>query len=181
MRTMRTLSVTMVLLLVGFAACKSASQDQRAAALIREANNLLTEGSKSVSEWTSEYSRAFTPPNRAQFPANRDRLRASADKILKALDENAKLSNSAVAKYEQAIPLITNEQQRRGITLVLSALKKGTQVDELFKSQMQLVNDDKIADQKTFNDRFMQIIEQMSPLRSEIEAEFNEGKRLLGS
>ena len=179
MRIMRLLPL--LLLIAGFTACNPISPNLRAAALVREANNLLAAGAKPTDEWTSEYGRAFNPTNRAQFPANRDQLQASADKILKALDESGRFSNRAIEKYEQAIPLITDEKQRRGIAALLSSLKKGTQVDALLKSQIQLVYDDKIADQKTFNERFMQIFEQVNPLRTEIEAEFNEGKRLLGN
>lgn len=173
-------SILLVVLVVGFCGCsKPVSKDQQAAALMREANQLLAQSS-STSQWTREYGKTFTPQNRAQFPANREWLRSQTDSIVKQLNEESRLSNEAIAKYEQATGLITNEQQRRGTASIVSALKKMVQINELFKSQMQLVSDDNIADEKTFNARFMQIFEEIGQLKREQETQFDEGKRLLG-
>lgn len=168
------------LLVIGFCGCsKPVSKDQQAAALMREANQLLAQSS-STEQWTREYGKTFSPQNRAQFPANREWLQAQADSIVKHLNEEQRLSNEAIAKYEQATGLMTNEQQRRGTAAILSALKKSVQVTDLMKAQVQLVSDDKIVDEKTFNARFMQFFEQIGELRHEQQKQFDEGKRLLG-
>jgi hypothetical protein len=75
---------------------------------------------------------------------------------------------------------MTDERQRRGFSLVTSSLKKGIEVNELHKSQMQLVYDEKIVDEKTFNEKFLEIIKTIQSLNKEIDAEYTEGKQLLG-
>ena len=168
------------LLLIAFCACKPASRAKEAAALMREANSLLAQSTESSRQWTSEYMKAFNPQNRTQFPANRESLRTSADSVIKSLDENSRISNEAIAKYEQATALITDEKQRRGSTMIVSALKTSVEMCGLFKSQMQLVSDEKVTDQKTFNDRFNQIATRIGEKSRENKAQFEEGRRLLG-
>ena len=68
--------VLLLLVVMGFTACKPAARTPEAAVLIREANELLQESNKSTEQWTREYTKGFTPQNRAQFPANRESLRA---------------------------------------------------------------------------------------------------------
>jgi hypothetical protein len=147
---------------------------------MREANAVLAQSTNTTSQWTTEYVKAFTPQNRAKFPANRESLQASADKIIKILNENERLSNEAIAKYEQATALITDEQQRRGTTMLISALKTSLQISDLFKSQMQLVSDEKIATEQAFNEKFAQITNQIVAASKENQAQFDEGRRLLG-
>ena len=171
--------ITLLVLLVSFTACKSASNGERAASLMREGNGLLAQGTKATDEWSREYMKSFNPTTRAQFPANRDQLRASADKIVKALDEATRLNNSAIEKFEQAMNLMSDGPQRKGLALLISASKKDEQVNELFKSQMRLVNDEKIVDANTFNERFLKILEPVAAIRRQHQAEFEEGKRLL--
>ena len=124
--------------------------------------------------------KAFNPQNRPKFPANRESLQISANNIIKILDENSRLSNQAVATYEQAAGLMTNEQQRRGTTMAVSALKTSLQIDDLFKSQVQLVFDEKIVNEKTFNERFLAIANQIREASRIHDAQLTEGKRLLG-
>jgi hypothetical protein len=172
--------IPLLLVLTVFGACKSASRTNDAAALMREANSLLAKSTESSTQWTTEYMKAFNPENRAQFPANRQSLKKSADNVIKSLDENSRISNEAIAKYEQATALITDEKQRRGSTMIVSALKTSVEMCGLFKSQMQLVSDEKVTDQKTFNDRFNQIARQIGEKGRENKAQFDEGRRLLG-
>lgn len=179
---MRIIRLIMPLLLIAsFGACKKAvSPGQQAATRVREANELLGQGTKATEEWSREYMKAFNPRSRAQFPGNRDQLRSSADKIVKALDESTRLNNSALEKYEQGLALMSEGQQRRGMSMLVSAIRKETEVNKLMKAQVQLVYDEKIVDAKTFDAKFLQIVEQTMALRREHEAVFNEGRRLLG-
>lgn len=179
---MRILRLILPLVLIAtFAACKRGpSNGQQAAALVREGNELLTEGTKSGEEWTREYMKAFNPNSRAQFPGNREQLKASADKIVKALDECTRLNNSAVEKYEQGLVLMSEGQQRRGMTMLVSAIKKEAEVNELHKAQVQLVYDEKIADAKTLDEKFREVFDRITPVQRAYEAEFKEGRKVLG-
>jgi len=173
--------IMLLFLALSFAACnRGPSAGDRAKALMRAANDLLVQSTKATEEWTSEFSKAFRPQSRERFPANRDQLRASADKIIKALDEETRLNESAIEKYEQALALIKDGPQRQGMVLVVSAIKKEGQIRDLHKTQMQLVSDEKIVDAKTFNARFMEIMEQVMVVKRQSEAEFSEGRRLMG-
>jgi hypothetical protein len=167
-------------LVICFCACKPASREKEAAAMMREANAVLTQTTELTTEWTAEYAEAFRPDSRAKFPANRSLLKTRAEKILRILDEYTQLTNKAIAQYEQAIPLVTNEQHRRGFTLLVSAEKETLQANELVKSQMQLVFDESIADAKTFNEKFLDLAAQLGKSRSEHDVLFKEAKRLLG-
>lgn len=178
---MRVTRVMLLLLLtVGFAACKPAAQKLDPAALIREANSLLQAGNKTDELWSREYQKAFAPQSRAQFPANCEALRAHADSITKLLDENSAQCNKALAKYDEAMTLIKNEQQRRGMSLLVSALRKSLEMNEVFKSQMQLVSDERIVDAKTFDEKFKQGLKRIPQIQSERQTQFDEGRRLLG-
>jgi hypothetical protein len=172
--------LVLTLLVIGFCGCKPASREKEAAALMREANALLAQTTELAGEWVTEWGSAFRAENRAKFPANRDSLKTSADKIVKILDEQARLTNRALAKYEEAIPLIDNEQHRRGYSLLVSYEKETLQANELIKSQMQLVSDKSIVDAKTFDEKFVSLAEQFGTSRRESEAQFKEAKRILG-
>lgn len=171
-------AILLMLLAVGVAACKSAARKADPAALLREANVLLQHSNDA--QWDVEYRKAFTPQNRAQFPANRDSLRAHADSITKSLNENAILSNKAAEKYEQAIAVMKDEKQRKGTALLLSALRTSMKIDDVFKSQMQLVSDERIVDAKTFNEKFLELLKPVAQIQSERDAQLEEGRRLLG-
>lgn len=145
----------LMFLLVGFLGCK-VSPEQQSKALLGEANNLIQQQTKVTGQWVDEFVKAFTPQHRAQFPANRDFLRTHAEKIIKLLDKSLSLSNAAADKYEQAAGLSGNDQQRRGLILFASSFRKSAEVDELVKSQMQMVSDETIVDEKTFNEKFTQ-------------------------
>lgn len=171
--------VLLLLLIVGFAGCKAASE-QRAALLIREANVQLKEGTELQGQWTAEYMKAFNPRSRAQFPGNRESLKAAAEKITTLIDESSRFNDQAISKYEQASRIMDDEQQRRGTILVVSSLKTELRMNDFFKSQMQLVSDESIVTGKEFDGRFMQITKQISDAAREKENQFNEGRRLLG-
>jgi hypothetical protein len=170
----------LLLLSIGFAGCKSAARTANPAALMREANTLLQEGNKTTDQWIKEYGQAFNPQSRAQFPGNRDSLRAHADSITKLLDENTRQWNKAVEKYEEAIPLIKDEKQRRGATLILSALRKSRDFNDAIRSQMQLVSDERIVDAKAFDEKFLELLKPVRQMDGQWQAEFDEGRRLLG-
>ena len=176
-----TRMITLLFLIVSVGACnRGPSATQRAVTLIREGNELLAQGTKSTEEWGSEFGKAFRPDSREKFPANREQLRVSADKIVKALDETTKLSKSAIEKFEQAFVLMEDGPQRQGMVMVVSSLKKEEQVNELHKSQVRLVSDEKIVDAKTLNGRFMEIMDQVMVIKRQADAEFSEGRRLMG-
>lgn len=179
MRTKRM--ITLLFLVVSLAACnRGPSAGDRAKALMQAGNDLLAQSGKASHEWTNEFSKAFRPQSREQFPANRDQLRVSADKITKALDDDTRLNESAIEKYEQALALIKDGPQRQGMVLVVSAIKKEKQINELHKTQMKLVSDEKIVDAKTLNARFMEIMDQVMVVKRQSDAEFSEGRRLMG-
>jgi hypothetical protein len=178
----------MIFLVVGFADCNSASRNretaakrtQDAAAKIRGANDVLAQSTKTGGQWTAEYMKAFNPQSRSQFPGNRDSLQTSAEKILPMLDEHTRLSNEAIRQYEDAMGLISDDQQRKGMGLIVSALKKSLESDEMFRSQMRLVSDQSIVDEKTFNEKFLKIATQIGESRRDSQAQFEEGRRLMG-
>ena len=179
---MRITRITLTLLLVVvFCGCKSAaSREKEAAALIREATGVVAQVTKVSGEWTAEYMKAFNPQNLAKFPANRESLRTSAERIVTILNETSRLNKEAIAKYEQATELIKDEEQRRGISMLTSALKTSLRLDDLVRAQMQLVSDEKITDEKSLNDKFKEIDERISEAVREEKAQFEEGRKLLG-
>jgi hypothetical protein len=140
--------ILLLLFVIGFVGCSRAARKVGSADLMREANALLHESNKSTEQWTNEYGKAFRPQNRAQFPANRESLRVHADNVTKLINENSILCNKAIEKFEQAIALMKDEQQRRGTTLLVSALTKSMEMNEAVKSQMQLVYDERIVNEK---------------------------------
>jgi len=172
--------ILFLLVVVGVAACKSAAQKADPAALLREANVWLRQSSETTDQWTAEYGKAFRPQDRAQFPANRESLRAHADSITKILNENASQCNKALEKYEHAMALMKDEQQRKGVASLVSALRTSMKMDDLIKSQMQLVSDEQIVDAKTFNEKFLELLKPRAQMESERKAQVEEGKRLLG-
>jgi hypothetical protein len=172
--------ILLLLLVIAFVGCKPAERAVDLAVVMREANTLLQESNKSTEAWTSEYGKAFTPQNRAQFPANRESLRAHADNITKLLDENATQCNKAIEKYEQAIALMKDEKQRRGSTLIVSALRKSMEIYVVIKSQMQLLSDEQIVSEKAFNEKFLEKLKQVGQMEVERKLRFDEGRRLLG-
>ena len=179
--TMRmTRVVLLVLLLIAFYGCKAASQDQEAAVMITRGNRVWSETSKTFKEWSTEYGNAFAPEHRAKFPANRASLQASADKILEILDEEIRLNNEAIQQYEQAMPLMSNEQHRKGVGLLVSSQKQTLRGYEIVKSQMQLVSDESIVNAKTFEEKFLNFGAQFGRSLRESQAQFEEGSRLLG-
>lgn len=179
--TMRMTRVMIpVLLIIGFCGCKSASREKEAAAIIKKANAVWAESGTNTKEWTAEYGSAFGPEDRGKFPANRTALRTSADKILKILDEETRLVNDAIQQYEQAVAWISDERQRKGISLLVSSMRKTLEGYEFVKSQMRLVTDESIVNAKTFEERFLSLGKHFGRAHRESNALFEEGKRMLG-
>ena len=170
----------LIFLLFTLSACNDVTRKRQSKALLGEASELMKRDTDVTQQWTDEYGRAFTPENRAQFPANRGVLRTHAAQIMKLLDESSRLNNSAADKYEQAAGLSGNDQQHRGLTTFASGFRKTVEVNELLKSQMQIVSDDKVMDERLFNEKFLHLLQLIQQKRSECQNQFGEGKRLLG-
>jgi hypothetical protein len=178
MRTTRV--VLLVLLVFALCGCKSASREKEAAAIFSEGNRIWSESTTTTKEWTAEYANAFGPENRAKFPANRASLRSSADKIVKILDKETRLSTEAIKHYEKAIALISDEQKRRGMGLLVSSLRKTLEAYEFIKSQMRLVTDESIVDARTFEEKFLGLGAQFGRSHRDSQSQLDEGRRILG-
>ena len=175
-----TLVVLLVLLIIGLCGCKSASRGKEIAAILEKANTVWAKSGTNTKEWTEEYGSAFGPEGRAQFPANRAALRTSADKILKILDEETRLVNYGIQQYEQALALMSDEQQRKGVSLFVSSMRTSLEGYEFVKSQMRLVTDESIVDAKSFEERFLSLGKQFGRTQGVSNAQLAEGKRMLG-
>ena len=169
-----------VLLVIGLCGCKSASREKEIADMLNKANAVWAESGTNTTEWTEEYGRAFGLEERAQFPKNRAALRTSADKISKILDEETRLVNYGIQQYEQALALISDERQRKGIGLFVSSMKKNLEGYEFVKSQMRLVTDESIVDATTFEEQFLILGKQFGRANRDSQAQLEEGKRILG-
>ena len=76
--------------------------------------------------------------------------------------------------------MISNEQQRKGMNLLISSLRKGVESYEFVRSQMRLASDKSIVEAKTFEDRFLSLGKQFGRSQRESNAQLEEGKRILG-
>ena len=172
--------VLSIVLLLGFAACNSAARrEQQMKALLSDANMLVKQDTGVTKQWADEFIKTFTPENRSKFPANRDFLRPHAEKIITLLDESSRLNNTAADKYEQAVKLSGNEQQRQALRSFVSAFRKTAEANELIKAQMQTVSDETLVDGKIFNDKMTRSWELVRQKQAESQQQFDEGKRLL--
>ena len=154
--------------------------ERRARILIEQGDSLLAQSTKIAQEWTSEYGQQFTPQKRAEFPSNRDLLRTSGQKILKLLDEDSRISRAAAKNYEEASTLLGNVNKGRAMALSASSIRKGVEVNELIQAQMRLAFDEEIRDAKTFDEKFMNLMQLIKQKRQEVDDQRNEAKRLLG-
>ena len=178
---MPLLRVTLlIVLLVTFASCNHLGRARQSKALLNEAVELMQKNTDVTDQWTKEFVTAFTPTNRAQFPANREFLRTHAARIITLVDESSRLNNHAAVKYEQAARLSDYDQQKRGMNSFASGFRKTVEANELIKSQMQMVSDQRVADAKTFNEQFTHSWQLIQQKQSESQHQFAEGKRLLG-
>ena len=64
--------------------------------------------------------------------------------------------------------------------MLVAALRKSMEINEVIKSQMQLISDEQIASEEVFNQKFMAKLKQVGQMESERSAQFAEGRRLLG-
>lgn len=173
--------ILLILLALGLSGCqKQPSRVERAKALMREANELLDHDSDLTKQWSAEYQQGFRPEMRAQFPANRDVLRVHAEKIIGILEESSSVSRRVAEKYEQASALSGNDAERRGVALIATSLKETVVAMQLYKSQMRLVSDEKIKDQKTFESQFTHYLQQITQQQHSSDEHYAQGKRLLG-
>ena len=79
--------------------------------------------------------------------------------MTKLLNESSRLGQAAAEKLDQASGLTDNENDRKLMTQVASSLRKDLEVDDLLRSQLRLVHDEEIRDEKTFNARFMELMD----------------------
>lgn len=173
--------ILLMFLLVGVSACNNAARrEQQIKALASDANMLIKQDTDITHQWVNEFVKAFTQENRSKFPANRAFLRTHAEQIIKLVDESSRLNNSAADKYEQAASLSSNEQQRKGLRLFVSAFRKTVEANEMIKSQMQSVSDETLVDAKVFNDRLKRSWELIGQKQAEGQQQIEEGRRLLG-
>jgi hypothetical protein len=178
MKTIRV--ILLVFLQFNLIGCSLRSEANQAKALVAEANNLLQQQSKIMEGWSREYGKVFAPQNRAQFPSNRDSLRSSAERLITLVDEGSKLGIAAAEKYEQASRLVKSDNERKGMALFASSFRKDVEVDDLFKAQMRLASDEKIKDEKTFNEQFRHLLQSIEQKRKESNKLLSDGKRLMG-
>jgi hypothetical protein len=169
----------LIFLLVTFSACNF-TRERQVKALVNDANKLIHRDTAVTEQWAHEIAIAFTTDKRSQFPANREFLKPHAAQIIRLLDESSGLNNGAADKFDQAAGLSRNDRQHRGFSSFASAFRKTVEINEILKSQMQMVSDDTIVDQQTFNDRFLHSWEIIHQKRRESDQDFQDGRRLLG-
>jgi uncharacterized protein YceK len=174
-------TILLILLVIVAGGCKSVSNSEQAKVRWREANELLKQQSDVAGQWGAQYGKAFNPESRSKFPSNRALLRTQADELIKLLDESSRLGKAAAEKLEQASGLTDNENDRKLMTLVATGLRKDLEVDDLLRSQIRLVHDEEIRDEKTFNARFMELMEVIQQREKESDERLQEWKRLLGA
>ena len=178
MLTMRYILILSLLLSV--LSCRSSQDTQKANVLMAEGNRLIEREARVTQEWTGEYGKAFTPRNRAQFPSNREVLRVHAENIIKLLGQSAALLSEAAGKYEEASRLLADGKEKQFSTLLASSFRKDVEATELLKEQVGLVNNDEIKDQKTFNEKFMNLAQLIGQKIKERDAMQAEGKTIIG-
>jgi hypothetical protein len=177
---MPPLRVTLLIfLLITLFGCNDVARIRQLKAVVTEASELIKQDTDITHQWSDEFVKTFTPENRAQFPANRDFFRTHAAQIIKLIDESSRLNNRAAARYEDAARISGSDQRQRGMVLFSSGCRKTVEMNELVKSQMQMVSDERVADEKTFNDRFLNSWKLIQQKQTEREHDFAEAKRLL--
>ena len=170
----------LIFLLVTFSGCNHLSRARQSKALLSEAADLVKQDNKITKQWSDEFVTTFTPENRAQFPDNRDFLRTHAAQIIKLVDESSRLNNIAAVKYEEAARLSDYDERHKGMTSFASAFRKTVEMNDLIKSQMQMVSDQRVVDPDTFNEEFSHSWQLIQQKQSQRERDFAEAKRLLG-
>ena len=166
------------LLIFSLPGCRSNSKEQYETAF-SEAKKTSDQEIKVMNEWAREFGQVFTEKNRAQFPSNRDWLNSRAQKIIPLIDESLRLNNLALEKYEEAGRLMSKDQDRRGMALIVASFRKDIEIEQMFKAQAQLALDPTITDAKTFNEKFASLNELIRQNQKEKDEQFAEGKRLM--
>lgn len=173
--------IFLILLVIVAGGCNSRSKSEQAKVHWREANELLRQQSDVTGQWGAQFSKAFNPESRSKFPSNREWLRTQADELTKLLNESSRLGQAAAEKLDQASGLTDNENDRKLMTQVATSLRKDLEVDDLLRSQLRLVHDEEIRDEKTFNARFMELMDVIQEKEKEGDARLQESKRLLNA
>ena len=166
------------LLIFSLPGCRSNSKEQYETAF-SEAKKTSDQEIKVMNEWAREFGQVFTEKNRAQFPSNRDWLTSRAQKLIPLIDESLRLNNLALEKYEEAGRLMSKDQDRRGMALIVASFRKDIEIEQMFKAQAQLAADVTITDAKTFNEKFASLNELIRQNQKEKDEQFAEGKRLM--
>jgi len=170
----------LIFVLVTFSGCNHASRERQSKALLSDATKLIQRDGDVTKQLADEVATTFTPQQRAQFPANRDFLKTHAANIIKLLDESSSLNNRAAEKYEQAAGLSVNERQHKGMTMFADGFRKTVELNEIVKSMMQTISDERVVDEKTLNEKFSQSRELIDQKRRERDESFGNAKQLMG-
>ena len=169
----------LVFLLLILSSCNFVTSERQLKALMNDALKLMERDTNVTEQWSNEFNRAFTKENRAKFPANRDFLRSHAAQIIKLLDESSSLNKSAAEKYEQAAVVSAYDQQQRGLASFASGCRKKAELNEIWKSLMQTVSDETVADEKALDEKFSHWGRLLEQKGREVDQDFHDGKRLL--
>jgi uncharacterized protein (DUF4415 family) len=168
----------LLLLFFSLPSCRPSSEE-RYKTVFSEANRIGNQQTKVMNQWAREFGPVFTAQNRAQFPSNRDWLNSRAQKIIPLIDASLRLSNEAIEKYEEAGRLMSNDQHKKGLSLMVASFRKSIEIEQMFKAQAQLASDETITDAKTFNEKFSHFDELIRQKQKEHDDQFDEGRRLM--
>lgn len=95
------------------------------------------------------------------------------------MGESLRLGEQATGKFEEASRLMSNEQHRKGLTLIAASYRKDLEIEQLFKAQAQLPSDTTLTSAKAFNEKFAHLNELIQQTQKEKENQFDEGRRLM--
>ena len=169
----------LVFLLLTFSSCNFVTSERQSKALMNDALKLMERDTNVTEQWSNEFVRSFTKENRARFPANRDFLRTHAAQIIKLLDESSSLNKSAAEKYEQAAVVSAYDRQQRALASFASGCRKKAELNEIWKSLMQTVSDETVADEKALDEKFSHWGPLLEQKGREVDQDFQDAKRLL--
>ena len=160
--------------------CKTNLDASRSQGLRREADILLEREAGIASEWTKEYAAAFSPRSRARFPANRQELSRKAESMIASLNRSSSMQSTAAEKYQAASALEPDERMRQFLSLFSRSFKVNVEINDLFKQQIGLVNDEEIKDAQTFEERVQRISAEIAKKVKERDELQSKGREMIG-
>ena len=172
-----SMSVALTLIAVS---CQTNLDASRSRSLMREANILLEQEAGITSAWTKEYAAAFNPQSRARFPANRQELSQKAESLTSALNQSSSMQSTAAEKYLAASALEPDEKMRQFLSLFSQAFRTNLEINDLFRQQIGLVNNEEIKDTKTFEERFQGIGAEIAKKIKDRDMLQSRGKEMIG-